>query len=112
MAKMNPALKILTLSLSLLVIPAFAQQQKPPQSYIDAMEAFRHAHYKSAVDHFRQVISERPSMVKAHYFLGLSLFNQGIYGESLSAYQELIRLDPDNIMAHYQIAKIHLINED
>jgi len=112
MAKMNSALKILALSLSLLMIPAFAQREKPPQSYDDAMEAFSHADYKSAVDHFRQAISERPSMVKAHYYLGLSLLNQGIYGESLSAYQELIQLDPNNILAHYQIAKIHLINED
>src|SRR5262249_16461337 len=72
----------------------------------------RHADYKSAVDHFRQAISERPSMVKAHYYLGLSLFNQGIYGESLSPYQELIQLDPNNILAHYQIAKIYLVNED
>ena len=112
MAKINSALRILALSISLLVIPAFAQREKPPQSYDDAMEAFRHADYKSAVDHFRQAISERPSMVKAHYFLGSSLFNQGIYGESLSAYQELIQLDPNNILAHYQIAKIYLINED
>src|SRR5215468_5963408 len=112
MAKMNSALKILALSLSLLVIPAFAQREKPPQSYDDAMKAFSHADYKSAVDHFRQAISERPSMVKAHYYLGLSLLNQGIYGESLSAYQELIQLDPNNILAHYQIAKIYLVNED
>jgi TonB family protein len=112
MAKMNQAFRILTLSLFLLVIPAFAQQEKPPESYDDAMEAFMKADYKSAVDHFRQAIAERPSMVRAHYFLGLSLYFQQNYGEALSAYQELVQLDPDNILAHYQLAKIHLTIED
>ena len=90
MAKINTAFRILTLSLSLLVIPAFAQQGKPPQSYDDAMEAFMKADYKRAVDHFRQAIAERPAMVRAHYFLGLSLYYQENYGEALSAYQELV----------------------
>jgi TonB family protein len=112
MAKINQAFRILTLSLSLLVIAAFAQQEKPPESYNDAMEAFMKADYKSAVDHFRQAIAERPSMVRAHYFLGLSLYFQQNYGEALSAYQELVQLDPDNILAHYQLAKIHLTIED
>src|SRR4030095_5050175 len=112
MAKMKPAIRILTLCMSLLVVPAFAQREKPPQSYGDAMEALMKADYKSAVDHFRQAIAERPAMVKAHYFLGLSLYIQENYAEALSAYQDLIKLDPNNILAHYQIAKINLVSED
>src|SRR5262245_12929695 len=112
MAKINQDIRILTLSISLLVIPAFAQQEKPPESFDDAMIAFMKADYKSAADQFRQAIAERPSMVKAHYYLGLSLYNQQNFGEALSAYQELVRLDPDNILAHYQLAKIHLTSED
>ncbi|HKQ73982.1 MAG TPA: TonB family protein [Blastocatellia bacterium] len=112
MSKMNPAFRILALSLSLFVIPAFAQREKPLQSYGVAMEAFGRADYKSAVDHFRQAIAERPSMLTAHYYLGLSLYILENYAEALSAYQDLIRIDPNNIPAHYQIAKIHLTIED
>ncbi len=112
MSKMKPDFRILALSLSLLVFPAFCQWEKPPQSFTDAMESFRQGDYKNAVDRFRQAIVERPSMVKAHYYLGLSLSLQENYGEALTAYNELVQLDPNNILAHYQLAKIHLINED
>jgi TonB family protein len=112
MMKMNSALWLLILCLSLFAIPVFAQNEKPPQTYVDAMDALRQADYKRAADHFRQAIAERPSMVSAHYYLGLSLYKQEAYGEALDAYQELVRLDPNNILAHYQIAKIHLMNND
>ncbi len=109
---MNSALRLLILCLSLFAIPAFAQNEKPPQAYVDAMDALRQADYKRAADHFRQAITERPSMVSAHYYLGLALYKQEVYGEALDAYQELVKLDPNNILAHYQIAKIHLTNND
>jgi TonB family protein len=109
---MNSALRLLILCLSLFAIPAFAQNEKPPQAYVDAMDALRQADYKRAADHFRQAIAERPSMVSAHYYLGLSLYKQEVYGEALDAYQALVKLDPNNILAHYQIAKIHLMNND
>ncbi len=112
MAKINLAFRILTLSLSLLVIPAFAQQEKPPQSYDNAMEALRQGDYKSAVDHFRQAIAEQPGMFMARYYLGISLYNQENYAEALSAYQELLQQSPYNVMVYYQIAKIHLVTED
>src|SRR5262245_30298700 len=112
MTKTSSALRLLVLTLSLFVTPAVAQVEKPPQSYVDAMDALKEADYKRAADHFRQAIAERPSLVKSHYYLGLSLYNQEIYGEALDAYQELVKLDPNNILAHYQIAKIHLTNND
>ncbi len=112
MAKMNLAFRILTLSLFLFTLPVFAQQEKPPQSYDDAMEAFGQGDYKSAVDHFRQAIAERPSMTMAHYYLGISLYKQENYAEALSAYQELVKLATNDIRAHYQLAKIHLAIED
>jgi len=112
MTKMNSALWLLILCLSLFVIPVFTQNVKPPQSYTDGMEALGQSDYKRATDHFRQAIAERPSMVKAHYYLGLSLYNQEMYGEALDAYQKLVKLDPNNVLAHYQIAKIHLTSNN
>jgi TonB family protein len=51
-------------------------------------------------------------MLSAHYYLGLALSKLERYGEALNAYRELLKLDPDNFAAHYEIGKIHLKSKD
>ncbi len=100
---------ILVLSLLFAFTTAvFAQTEKTPQSYLDAMEAIRNSDYKAAVASFRQAIAEQPDLVRAQYYLGRTLVRQEIYNEALDAFEALIKLDPDNLLAHYEIGKLHL----
>src|SRR5262249_14205953 len=64
--------------------------------------------YKSAATYFRQAIAERPKMIIAHYRLGRSLVQQELYSEALDAFEGLLKLDSENLLAHYEIGKLHL----
>jgi TonB family protein len=112
MLKKNSAMHFSVLSLILLAVAVAAQNEKPPQAYADAMAALSESDYPRAAAHFRQAIAERPSMLSAHYYLGLSLRKMENYVEALNAYRGLVEIDPDNIAAHYEIGKIYLEIKD
>jgi len=80
----------------------------PMQALRDGLEAEGKLDYKSAATHFRQAIAERPTMILAHYRLGRSLVRQQLYNEALNAFEELLKFDPQNLPAHYEIGKLHL----
>jgi TonB family protein len=64
--------------------------------------------YNTAAAHYRQVIAERPTFIPAYYHLGRSLVGQQLYSEALDAFEELLKLDPENLLAHYEIGKLSL----
>jgi TonB family protein len=64
--------------------------------------------YKTAAAHYRQVITERPTLIPAYYRLGRALVGQRLYSEALDAFEELLKLDPENLLAHYEIGKLSL----
>src|SRR5262249_13706448 len=80
----------------------------PMQALRDGLEAEGKLDYKSAATHFRQAIAERPTMILAHYRLGRSLVRQQLYNEALGAFEGLLKFDPQNLPAHYEIGKLHL----
>ena len=106
-------IKILSaLSLLLIATAVFAQSEKPPQAFLDGVEAEQNSDYKTAASHFRQSIAEKPGMVSAHYHLGRALVQQELHGEALDAFNELIKLEPQNLLAHYEIGKLHLATKN
>jgi TolA-binding protein len=78
------------------------------QAYDDGVEAVRKGDYRTAEAHLRQAIRERPRRIRAHYFLGRALFRLQRYREALTAFEELLKFDPENLLAHYEIGKLHL----
>jgi TonB family protein len=80
----------------------------PPQAFLDGLEAEGTSDYKTASAHFRQAIAESPTMIIAHYRLGRSLVRQQLYSEALHAFEGLLKIDPENLLAHYEIGKLHL----
>jgi len=68
--------------------------------------------YKTAAAHYRQVIAERPTLIPAYYRLGRALAGQRLYSEALDAFEELLKLDPENLLAHYEIGKLSLSTQN
>jgi len=77
-------------------------------AFNDGLEAAGKGSYQAAVAHFRHALRERPLRIRAHYYLGRALIRQQLYREALAAFEELLKLDPDNLPAHYEIAKLRL----
>jgi tetratricopeptide (TPR) repeat protein len=77
-------------------------------AYDDGLEAVGKGDYRTAVAHLRRAIRERPLRIRAHYYLGRALFRLQLYREALTAFEELLKFDPENLLAHYEIGKLHL----
>ncbi|HKQ77896.1 MAG TPA: tetratricopeptide repeat protein [Blastocatellia bacterium] len=76
--------------------------------YDDGLEALGRGDYQTAVAHLRRAIRERPLRIRAHYYLGRALFRLQRYREALTAFEDLLRFDPENLLAHYEIGKLRL----
>jgi TonB family protein len=77
-------------------------------AYDDGLEAIGKGDYRTAVTGLRRAIRERPLRIRAHYYLGRALFHLQLYGEALTAFEELLKFDPENLLAHYEIGKLSL----
>jgi TolA-binding protein len=77
-------------------------------AYEDGLAAVKKGDYRTAVTHLRRAIRERPLRIRAHYYLGRSLFRLQFCREALTAFEELLKFDPENLLAHYEIGKLHL----
>jgi len=47
-------------------------------------------------------------MILAHYRPGRSLVRQQLYDEALDAFEGVLKFDPQNLLAHYEIGKLRL----
>ena len=77
-------------------------------AYDDGLEAVGKGNYRTAAPRLRQAIRERPLRIRAHYNLGRALFRLQLYREAFAAFEELLKFDPENLLAHYEIAKLRL----
>src|SRR5262245_32913226 len=72
------------------------------------LEAEGKSDYRTAVTHYQMAIADRPTEIFAHYRLGRALVRQQLYNEALDAFEELLKFDPQNLPAHYEIGKLRL----
>jgi tetratricopeptide (TPR) repeat protein len=72
------------------------------------LEAEGKSDCRTAVTHYQMATAERPTELFAHYRLGRALVRQQLYNEALDAFEELLKFDPQNLPAHYEIGKLHL----
>ncbi|MBO0862784.1 MAG: TonB family protein [Chloracidobacterium sp.] len=77
-------------------------------AFNDGLEAAGKGKYQIAVEHFRRALRERPVKIRAHYYLGRALIRLRLYDEAIAAFEELLKFDPENLPAHYEIAKLSL----
>src|SRR5215475_4552243 len=78
------------------------------QAYNDGLEAAGKGDYQTAAAHFRRALKERPLRIRAHYYLGRALIRLQLYSEALTAIEEVLKFDPENLPAHYEIGKLYL----
>jgi tetratricopeptide (TPR) repeat protein len=81
-------------------------------AYSDGLEAARKGDYQTAAAQLRRAVRERPRRIRAHYYLGRALFRLRLQREALAAFEELLKFDPENLLAHYEIGKLHLYAEN
>src|SRR5262249_35513745 len=75
---------------------------------IGGLEAVGKGDYQTAVAHFRRAVRERPLRIRAHYYLGRALIRLQLYRDALTAFEELLKFDSENLPAHYEIGKLYL----
>jgi tetratricopeptide (TPR) repeat protein len=82
------------------------------------VQAFRNAQFQAAVTHFQTAISLDPTLLNARLYLATAYFNQYVpSGESpdnlkiaqqaISAFEDVLRVDPNNTNAIASIANIY-----
>lgn len=68
----------------------------------------RLGNYKTAIQLSQYGIKKNPQFVTGHTVLGRTLFECNQYEKAQSAFEEAIKLNPENIMALRYLIKIHL----
>jgi TonB family protein len=79
-----------------------------PQAIREGFEAEEKSDYQTAAALYRKAINESPAFIPAYYRLGRALVRQQLYSEALDAFTGLLKFDPENLLAHYEIGKLHL----
>jgi TonB family protein len=77
-------------------------------AFSEGVESAEKIDYRTAVERFRRALRERPREIRAHYYLGRALIRLRLYDEALAAFEALLKFDPENLPAHYEIAKLSL----
>ena len=97
--------------LSLVVFTRFSAAAQAQESYqAQTYQLFQQGMLASAFEErraetiWREKIRRDPQSSVGHYYLGLSLANQGRFEAAETAYREVIRLNPSNAIAHYNLS--------
>lgn len=83
------------LTLSMPVSPAYAESEAPTL-YEQGVEQYRNGHYEKALKLFKQVVANAPDSTEGRYYYAITLAQLGRFNEARTAYQEVIRLEPES----------------
>ena len=104
---------MLIVSLVIVLSPCSTQAQDKQETSPAFQEAWQTTDLNLRVEKLNQAIQEKPNLVPAHYYLGLTLSQLKRYDEAIAAYRRLIEIpvlstDPSSrflLAAHYEIGK-------
>jgi TonB family protein len=107
---------MLILSLVIALSPCSTQAQDKHESSPAYEEAWKATDLNLRVEKLNQAILEKPDLVPAHYYLGLTLSQLKRYDEAIAAYRRLIQIPAPStapatrflLAAHYEIGKASL----
>lgn len=75
----------------------------------DGLEDLRQARFEVAEQAFRDAVRLDPTLMIAHYDLGICSFAQGHFDDAQEAFRQTLLLAPTNRFAEYYLARIDLI---
>ena len=105
------------LSLVILLSPCSTRAQDKQETSPAYQEAWQTTDLNLRVEKLNQAIQEKPNLVPAHYYLGLTLSQLKRYDEAIAAYRRLIQIPAPStdlpsprfhLAAHYELGKISL----
>jgi tetratricopeptide (TPR) repeat protein len=87
------------------------------------VSSFRNAQFQTAIDHFQQAVSLDPKLINARLYLAMSYFQQYVPGgesaentkmakQAIAAFEDVLRMDPNNSTALATIALIYYNMKD
>ena len=79
--------------------------QKAYENYEKGYLAYKEGNYTEAINYFRSSISNNPEFKEPRYFLALTYYNIADYDNSISQWEEVIRLDPFDNSARLYLNK-------
>jgi antitoxin component YwqK of YwqJK toxin-antitoxin module len=86
------------------------EKERIAMKYFDeGIEYTRSGCYERATEAFRSVISVLPGCRDAYHKLAGTLRKRGMYLHSIEVLMELLKLDPDNGNAHFNIGLAHIV---
>ena len=94
---------------------ALLQMLDPPAVYTQAQKAYGRGEYETAIAIFQQFLQAQPDSayaVKARYYLGRSYYLSKHYAEAIASYQQLKDGEVAGLLAHYELCKTYLANEE
>jgi tetratricopeptide (TPR) repeat protein len=85
--------------------------------------SFRNAQFQTAIDHFQQAVSLDPKLINARLYLSMSYFQQYVPGgesaenvkmakQAIAAFEDVLKMDPNNSTALATIALIYYNMKD
>jgi tetratricopeptide (TPR) repeat protein len=85
--------------------------------------AFRNAQFQPAIDHFQQAVALDPKLINARLYLAMSYFQQYVPGgesdenikmakQAVAAFEDVLKMDPNNSTALATIALIYYNMKD
>ncbi len=72
------------------------------ENYENGYLAYKKGNFQEAIDYFKLSIFSNPEFKEPHYYLALSYYELGDFDNSISHWEEVIRIDPfDNSAKHF-----------
>ncbi len=72
------------------------------ENYEKGYLAYKKGNFEEAIDYFKISILSNPEFKEPHYYIALSYYNLGDFDNSVSQWEEVIRIDPfDNSAKHF-----------
>ncbi len=94
----------------ILLLPAGLFSQHPDSLFSSGQSAYDSGNYKTAIDHYSQILRQGKESAQLHYNLGNAYFKSDELGEAILHYEKAQRLNPrDNDIGHnLSIARVRV----
>jgi tetratricopeptide (TPR) repeat protein len=121
--KFAPMCGVLLLALVSVGCSKYVNMLKARDQLNKGVASFRNAAFQPAIDHFQQAVALDPKLINARLYLAMSYFQQYVPGgeseenikmakQAIAAFEDVLKMDPNNSTALATIALIYYNMKD